>query len=145
MNELIIDRPHWQTARQRIVFGSMTALFWAIWIYLWLPILAFVGWVLGVRIAYNQMVAMNGYVGLLHLLWFYSVIIFCLGASLLLWAYYNYFRFRGVERRKARPCVCAAERSGRYQIPPESRDRWMLSRRLVMHHSADGRLIGADP
>ena len=29
MIELIIDRPNWQTTRQRLVFGSMTAIFWA--------------------------------------------------------------------------------------------------------------------
>jgi biofilm PGA synthesis protein PgaD len=144
MKNLIIDRPNWQTTRQRVVFGSMTAIFWALWIYLWLPILALVGWALGFKIAYYQMVIKDGYIGLLQLLGVYTAIIFCLGAALLAWAYYNYFRFRGVERRKARPPVSTDELSQRYQIAPEALDAWVHSRRLVMHHSPDGRVIGAD-
>ncbi|MGA2551109.1 MAG: poly-beta-1,6-N-acetyl-D-glucosamine biosynthesis protein PgaD [Burkholderiaceae bacterium] len=144
MKDLIIDQPQWQTAKQRVVFGSMTALFWALWIYLWLPVLAFIGWVLGFKIAYDQMIVRNGYVGLLNLLGLYSLIICCLGASLLFWAYYNYFRFRGVERRKARPGVTLLELSERYKIPPEELGHWKTARRLVVHHSAEGHITHAD-
>ena len=80
MKTLIIDRPGLQTARQRLLFGSMTIAFWALWIYLWLPILALIGWALGFKIAYYEMVVKNGYVGLLHLLGFYATIVLCLGA-----------------------------------------------------------------
>src|SRR5271157_5746235 len=99
MKHLIIDRPELQTARQRLLFGSMTLFFWVVWIYLWLPILALIGWSLGFTIAYRQMVILNGYVGLLHLMKYYLAVIFFLGTSLLGWAYYNFLRFRGVNRR----------------------------------------------
>jgi biofilm PGA synthesis protein PgaD len=144
MIELIIDRPNWQTTRQRLVFGSMTAIFWALWIYLWLPILALIGWSLGFKIAYYQMIVQSGYLGLIQLLGLYATVIFCLGASLLAWAYYNYFRFRGVERRKERPPVDDMELSQRYQIAPEVLAVWGRARRLVMHHSPDGRVMSAE-
>jgi biofilm PGA synthesis protein PgaD len=144
MKELIIDRPNWQTTRQRLVFGSMTAIFWALWIYLWLPLLALIGWALGFKIAYYQMVVKDGYLGLFHLLGLYATVILCLGGALLIWAYYNYFRFRGVERRKERPPVLIRDLSERYLIAPEVLDVWTHSRRLVMHHSADGQVTGAD-
>jgi biofilm PGA synthesis protein PgaD len=144
MTNLIIDKPHWQTRGQRVVFGSVTLVFWAVWIYLWLPILGFVGWLLGVRLAYDQMIIKGGYVGLLHLLGIYALIILALGASLLIWAYYNYFRFRGVDRRAARPPVSVINLSERYQFPAETLDRWITARRLVLHHNQEGRLIGAD-
>src|SRR5271168_4628907 len=116
MKELIIDRPDLQTARQRVLFGSMTVFFWAIWIYLWLPILALIGWSLGLTIAYEQMVVLNGYAGLLHLLKFYLAVILCLGATLLFWAYYNFVRFRGVNRRTHAAIVGIPMLSQRYEI-----------------------------
>ncbi len=142
MKHLIIDRPSWQTTRQRLVFGSMTAVFWALWIYLWLPILALVGWALGFKIAYYQMIVKDGYIGLLELLGLYALVIFALGAALLAWAYYNYFRFRGVERRKPRPPVGIDDLSQRYLIAPEILHSWTSARRIVLHHSPDGRVIG---
>ena len=131
-------------AQQRVVFGSMTALFWALWIYLWLPVLAFIGWMLGLKIAYDEMVARSGYVDLVHQLGLYSFIIFCLGASLLIWAYYNYFRFHGTDRRKRRPQATLDELNKRYGIAPEELERWILARRLLVHHNAEGRILWAE-
>ena len=142
--DLIIDRPHWQTRGQKVMFGSLTLVFWALWIYLWMPILGFIGWLLGVRLAYDQMVVKGGYVGLMHLMGIYALIILALGATLLLWAYYNYFRFRGQERRRPRPVVDLASLTQRYNMTAETLSRWTDAKRLIMHHNADGRLISAE-
>jgi biofilm PGA synthesis protein PgaD len=144
MKEVIIDQPQWQTLRQRVVFGSMTALFWALWVYLWLPLLAFIGWVLGLKITYDEMVARAGYIELVHRLGLYSFVVFCLGASLLTWAYYNYFRFHGRERRKRRPSVSLGDLAKRYEIAPSELERWMLAPRLLVHHNSDGRIRWAE-
>src|SRR5271166_4795502 len=141
MKALIIDRPGLQTARQRLFFGSMTIVFWALWIYLWLPILALIGWALGFKIAYYEMVVKNGYVGLVHLLGFYATVIASLGASLLIWAYYNLVRFRGVMRRKSVPTSLNPSVTQRYGIAAELLAQWHHERRLVLHHDADGKLI----
>src|SRR5271168_4515967 len=141
MKELIIDRPDLQTARQRVLFGSMTVFFWAIWIYLWLPILALIGWTLGFRIAYEQMVVLNGYTGLLHLLKYYLAVIFCLAATLLCWAYYNFWRFRGVNRRAHAVSVGIPMLSQRYHVAQQTLESWTGARRLVLHHDAEGKLI----
>jgi biofilm PGA synthesis protein PgaD len=145
MQDFIIDKPQWQTAKQRAVFGSVTVLFWALWIYLWLPVLAAIGWLLGLNIAYREMVVKHGYIELLEQLGLYGFVVAILGGSLLTWAYYNFFRFRGVERRKERPRVTLEEISARYQIAPEELRRWIGAARLVIHHGADGRVLGADP
>jgi biofilm PGA synthesis protein PgaD len=143
MTTLIIDRPGLQTARQRLLFGSMTIMFWALWIYLWLPVLALIGWALGFKIAYYEMVVKNGYVGLLHLLGFYATVVLCLGGSLLIWAYYNLARFRGVMRRKSVPTSSNPGVSERYGIAPEVLSKWLREQRLVLHHDAGGRLLAS--
>jgi biofilm PGA synthesis protein PgaD len=144
MRDFIIDKPQWQTARQRAVFGFVTVLFWAIWLYLWLPVLAVIGWLLGIDIAYREMVMKHGYVELVDDLGLYTFIVCCLGGSLLIWAYYNFFRFRGVERRKERTPVTFEQISRHYQIAPDELRRWTRAPRLVIHHSVDGRVTGAD-
>src|SRR5271165_4017750 len=143
MKTLIIDKPGLQTARQRLLFGSMTIVFWALWIYLWLPILALIGWALGFKIAYYEMVVKNGYVGLLHLLGFYATIVLCLGASLLIWAYYNLARFRGVMRRKSVPISLNPSVPQRYGIAPEMLSQWLRQQRIVLHHDAGGKLLAS--
>jgi biofilm PGA synthesis protein PgaD len=63
---------------------------------------------------------------------------------LLIWAYYNYFRFRGVERRKHCKRVTVADLAARYQIAPEALDRWRQARRLVVHHDGRGQIVWAE-
>jgi biofilm PGA synthesis protein PgaD len=141
MKDLIIDKPNLQSKRQRVLFGSMTLVFWILWIYLWLPILAMLGWALGLKIAYFQMVVQGGFAGLLHLLGFYATVIAFLGASLLLWAYYNFFRFRDVQRRRTFPVVPLAVLSRYYQVPRDVLEQWSQARCLVLHHDAAGKLL----
>jgi biofilm PGA synthesis protein PgaD len=144
MRHFIIDKPRWQSTSQRAVFRSATVVCWALWIYLWLPLLAVMGWLLGIRMAYRELVMKHGYVECFDRLPLYAFIVACLGGSLLIWAYYNYFRFRGVERRKERPCVTVEETSARLRIAPEELHRWIRAPRLMIHHSADGRVLRAD-
>jgi biofilm PGA synthesis protein PgaD len=144
MRDFIIDKPQWQTARQRAVFGSVTLLFWALWIYLWLPVLAVIGWLLGLNIGYHEMVMKHGYIELVDQLPLYTFVVICLGGSLLIWAYYNYFRFRGVERRKERACVTVEQTGARFMIAPTELRRWSAAPRLVIHHSVDGQVLRAD-
>lgn len=144
MKELIINQPKWQRRRQRVLYGSLTALFWAAWVYLWMPALAFAGWILGVRIGYHEMVLRNGFSGVIGLAKLYGLIIALLGGALLAWAYYNYFRFRGIERRKAFPRVTLANLSERYGIDTQKLETWSRAKRLVVHHNDHGRVIWAE-
>ena len=145
MKRTIIDRPGLQSTRQRFLYGSVTLVFWALWIYLWLPLVALLGWILGIRIAYNEMVVRNG-LSLLHdRASLYAIIVGCLGGSLLVWAYYNFIRFRGVQRRRARLPVTRAEQARHFGVEPATLAQWTDAKRLVLRHDAAGRILGADP
>jgi biofilm PGA synthesis protein PgaD len=144
VRHFIIEKPQWQTASQRALFRSVTVLLWALWFYLWLPVLALIGWLLGIKIGYRELVMKHGYAEFVDQLPLYACIVLCLGGGLLLWAYYNYFRFHGVERRKERTCVTLEETSARLMIAPEECHRCIHAPRLVVHHSADGRVLRVD-
>ena len=145
MKDVIIDRPSLQTRRQRLVYGSVTLVFWALWIYLWLPLLALFGWLLGIRIAYTEMVVRHGFTLLQGKVTDYLTVVAWLGGALLVWAYYNFLRFHGSQRRRARPPVTRAEQASHYGIASAELARWVDARRLVVHHDEAGRLTGADP
>lgn len=145
MKEVIIDRPSLQSMRQRFIYGSVTLVFWALWIYLWLPILAFIGWTLGIRIAYEEMVVRHGFAVLRAMLVIYTTVVAYLGGSLLVWAYYNFFRFRRAHRRRARFPVTRADQGEYYGIDPQVLATWAKARRIVLRHDSAGRIVSADP
>ena len=44
MINLIIDKPALQALPDRLVWAAVTAVFWLIWFYLWLPWITLVAW-----------------------------------------------------------------------------------------------------
>lgn len=97
--ELIDNRglkDFWRNATE----WGFTTIMWALWLYLFLPLLNVILWAFGVRIFYIELVQKKGYLELLRLLenlgWIVLVIVSVLSA----WGYYNYKRFGKKERRK---------------------------------------------
>lgn len=83
---------------QRSLFGVMTFLAWSVYIYLWIPLLTLLLWLLGFRTTYLQIYLQQQVVNL----WLIGVLaLFALGCALLLlgWAEYNRRRFAGLDRR----------------------------------------------
>lgn len=100
MSDLIISAPHLQTLRQRFASTLVTLVFWVFWFYLWLPLLTLAGWLMGIDMMYFQMIELSGYRSLLNRMSEFSATVATLGMSLAGWAFYNFFRFRGVDRRR---------------------------------------------
>jgi biofilm PGA synthesis protein PgaD len=137
----LIERPDLQTRGQRTLYGTLTVGFWMFWIYLWVPLLALLAWTLGVQQAYKYMVQLGGYHQVMRVLEAYALVIVALGGALLIWAAYNIYRFRGVEKRSARPGVTEADIGRDLDHDPLSVKRWQGTQRLVVTHDAAGRLV----
>lgn len=144
MKHLIIEHPEWQTLRQRTLYASITLVFWMAWGYLWTPLLTFAAWAFGLSKSYEHMVTLEGYRGLLRLFGLYLLVIAGMGGSLLAWAFYNYFRFRGIERRRQRPAVDSTMLGEHYHLDPALLANWQSSRRLVIHHDAFSNVMGVE-
>ena len=134
----LIERPDLQSPRQRTLYGALTLVFWGIWFYLWLPLLALLAWSLGVQQAFKYMVVLGGYQDVLSLLGIYSLIILGLGGALVAWALYNIIRFRGLERRIGVGPVTPLEIGRYFQSDPVSVSRWQGGRRLYVTHNQHG-------
>ena len=48
-----IAAPHLLTRRHRARDTLLTAIMWALYLYLWLPALSLVAWILGIEFAYD--------------------------------------------------------------------------------------------
>lgn len=108
VEEKLIHRPAAVDLGRRTMFGLMTFLAWSLYLYLWLPLLTFLLWLLGGKTAYLRLFEEPptlDYRVMLHLLLVASVT----GLLLMGWAEYNRIRFRGVERRSAPPPVGIAD------------------------------------
>lgn len=141
-NPLIIERPEWQSVRQKTIYGSITLGFWAIWCYLCSPLLSAFAWLFGLEITYQHMIHLGGYDGFLKLTAYYLLVIILMGGSLLLWAFYNYRRFRGLDRRRARPVADVDALSLSFKVDPSRLAKWQKLKQLTIYHDAHGRIIG---
>src|SRR3954447_9446740 len=99
---IIIESPALQSRRQRGLFAVITGVMWAMWCYLWLPVVSLIEWLLGLPSKYQSFV-LHGYSALQEVLPVYCGVITLMGGSLVAWAVYNLLRFRGAPRRSARP------------------------------------------
>ncbi len=141
---LIIDRPSLIPPHKRILFGVVTLAIWSLWLYLWLPVATFIGWVIGGFLGYQHMVVLGGYVDLLRLLSWYALIVLMLGGALVVWATYNLLRFRGKERRIPLQDV-GINAFGRYfGVATDDLTAWRQAKLLNVHHSGEGILQRID-
>jgi poly-beta-1,6-N-acetyl-D-glucosamine biosynthesis protein PgaD len=92
---------HWSHRRPvpTGVLALLTVLFWGMWVYLVLPVVSLVLWVLGVRLFIHEM-AQGGYEALLASLAAYSSVLLVLIGLLALWIGWNVARYGGSSDRR---------------------------------------------
>ena len=116
MKDLIIDTPSIQTQWQRFSSVIFTFIFWVLWFFIWIPLVTAFAWYLGFDLIYFEMFEMDGYKALIDDLFGFIQVVILLGGTLAIWAAYNYFRFRGKQRRTAPAQVSSKEMAEYYEI-----------------------------
>ncbi len=138
----LIVRPDRQTRRQRWGFRLFTVLAWALWIYLWLPLVTLVAWLIGFDLART---AIPGETELEYLrtLRDYGLWIASLATAFMLWSAYNLRRFRGKERRKQVGLVKPEDVAADLPISTEAVRGIMNSRKVTVHFNEKDEPTGA--
>lgn len=95
----LIDNPENQSPGQRTMFGVLTGVAWAVYLYLWLPLITAVVWFLGVKSAYIELYLRDHRVDSFLVLAI-PMIVLVVAVVLLGWAQYNLLRFRNREDRR---------------------------------------------
>jgi len=135
---LIIERPDLQSRTQRAASAFMTALFWLLWVSLWLPLVTLAAWAFFGQRFHLHMVELDGYQGFLGILGVYALVILLMGGGLVTWAKYNHLRFRGVDRRKATPAPTAAVLAAHFGHDKDAIRAWRGARVATVHHDSQG-------
>ena len=141
-NSLIISVPDRQSPGQRRLYAGLTALAWAAWIWLWLPLLTLFAWVVGLEVAYSRVVLAAAAHGIEDLIFLARAAALC-GLCLLLWALYNRWRFGRPERRRRVENAEPQEIARFFGASPIVSERLRRVRRTVLHVDAEGRPVRA--
>ncbi len=96
---LIIDRPGLVTKLRRYSEWTYNLLAWAFWLFLLRPLAILVLWYLGMRVAYHQMVFLEGFDNP-DFFGFGALAVVSILLVAFVWNRYNFLRFRGVDRRR---------------------------------------------
>lgn len=142
---LIIDRPDLQAWQQKALFGALTAAFWVVWVFLWLPLITLLGWLFfGYQFRFH-MIELNGYPRFMSVLSVYLIVIAVMGGALMIWATYNHLRFRGIDRRKQTPAPTETEIGKWANHPAEVMAQWRECAVMTVHHDAQGGIDRVEP
>lgn len=96
----LIQRPRAQPRLRRTAWGFVTAAFWGVYVYLWMPAITMLLWLLGIRNAYFELYLRQHRVEPFLLIALPSLAV-CAAVLLIAWAEYNRWRFAGKDRRGA--------------------------------------------
>jgi poly-beta-1,6-N-acetyl-D-glucosamine biosynthesis protein PgaD len=121
----IIDQPSLKTPWRYLFEGSITLLFWALWIYWLLPVFTAILWFFGIRLFYQQIFPQGGLEELLILLKDAGIVFVVIIAILFIWTHYNYLWFlrRGERRNRFVPICHDQDLAKFFQVDPEELKR----------------------
>jgi len=145
MKELIFEKPELAPLSSRIGWAFFTAVFWIIWVHLWMPLITLLLWALSfhyydTRFLHDSPAEL---IDLRHIFVRYFSIIVALGGSLLIWAGIEYLRFRNVHRRMRLAPVAIEELANFADIRPEAMAILSELRQLNAHHDEHGKFLYA--
>jgi biofilm PGA synthesis protein PgaD len=142
--QLIINRSTSVPISMRLGWGLVTLIFWAVWIYLWMPLVTLIAWGFGFFRAYTEFRLEVEVMELTRLVMIYLTIASAFGGSLLLWAFSEYMRFRHKNRRAMPQSVEPHELAGYANLATDELVVWQSSRCMTAHHDGRGSLLSVD-
>ena len=141
MTDLVIIKPSLQSLWQRFSTALFTFVFWVIWFYLWIPVLTFIAWVASIDVLYYQFIEMGGLQNIVNDLVFIISGVTALGGTLVVWASYNYIRFKGEDRRKAFAPVTTEQLADAFGVDVLMLSAWQESKYLSLGFDGKGNII----
>lgn len=122
--------PEEMTRKERARDTLITAVLWAVYLYLWVPLVSLLAWAMGFEFAYDVMVRSGGAQDLLPILLEYLVVVSIIFSAFTIWSVSNRLRFRDLNRR-ARRAPVRDEALSEYFAIPVSQIASMRSRQVI--------------
>jgi len=137
-NPLIIEKPELQTITQRYGWSSVTFFFWILYIYLWIPLITLVAWLVGAKLFHLNMIQLKGYEGLVDNLGLYSLIIVLISVILIGWAEIDRMRFKNKLRRLDHEEVTISDIAKKYNLQENQLTQLRQKKSMIVHFSDKG-------
>lgn len=145
MTRFIIDRPDLQSMTQKYGFGSLTLLLWVVYLYLWIPFISVMAWLIGAHLFHHHVIERGGLRQLALDLRQYGLVVGVMVAVYLAWAVSNYLRFRHTRRLGNAPEVTLAMLAGHFNVDEAEVERLQALRICEISHDEDGNVVAMRP
>lgn len=145
MRQFIIDRPDLQSMTQKYGFGSLTLLLWVVYLYLWIPFLSVIAWLIGVHLFYHHVIERGGLRQLALDLRQYGLVVGIMVTVYLAWAVMNYLRFRRTRRLGNAPEVSRSMLARHFNVEEADVERLQSLRICELVHDDDGNVVAMRP
>lgn len=141
--EVIIDRPELQARHRRVLYSTATMGAWALWMYLWLPLVTLVAWWLGATRFFGEIVVPETRTMLSAGVTYFLIV---LGVAVVLvgWSRYNLRRYGPRGRRQAPPVTPDAAIAAYFRVSDEDLRIGRGAGTLVIHHTDAGEVERMD-
>ncbi|WP_110654075.1 poly-beta-1,6-N-acetyl-D-glucosamine biosynthesis protein PgaD [Salinicola halimionae] len=136
----IIHRPDLQSRGQRSVLALIAGVGWMLWLYLFLPLATIGSWIFGVHRFDAYVIDNHGHSW--ASLTIYAITIALAGIALLIWAFYNYRRFRHADRRQPASPLTSERLALSFGMNSTQVAELQRSRSVTLEHDAQGNIVG---
>jgi biofilm PGA synthesis protein PgaD len=137
---LIISHPERQSGTQHALFSTLTVSIWALWIYLWLPLITGILWIVGIRWAYIQVFKGARGVSLWVIVWILGAVI----VAVSYWSIYNSVRYEGRMQRRHAKAVSKTMIGQKFGVTGDALYTLMHERRLNLYFNDQEELMHVD-
>ncbi len=137
-DDVFIDAPELLTGREQLRDTVVTGVMWALYAYLWVPLVSLLAWILGFEFAYDVMVRAGGAAHLRAVLFWYGIAITTIFILFGVWSVSNLLRFGGQNRRDNFDRVGDQSFMAFFGISAEELERLRTSRSLTLELDAVG-------
>lgn len=136
--DVIMNYPKAQGLHKRLGLGIVTSWLWAVWLWLWRPLISIVAWYVSGTYVEDYLIASDGFRAFREALPIYILVVILTGGGLIIWANINWVRFSNKERRKPRPDVLPVAQAEHFKLPAEEHNRHLGSNRIEISYNEDG-------
>ncbi|MCB1685596.1 MAG: poly-beta-1,6-N-acetyl-D-glucosamine biosynthesis protein PgaD [Pseudomonadales bacterium] len=140
INDVIINARRVLTRRARRRDRLLTLALWALYAYLWLPLISLFAWLLGLQFAYTLVESAGGLASLVNLLYWFGLFVLLISLCIVGWSRFQLRRFGERERRLAVPTVTFEQEAAYWDIDRTTLTRLRERQQNSVTFDSDGRL-----
>ncbi len=137
----IIDKPDLKSKGRKLSEMSITTFIWLLWLWLFLPVVNTLLWMVGAQTFYHTLIVDTGYIDFFTLARRMGLTVIMVFIIMRAWGYYNYWRFGRRNKRKNLPDATPAKISEIFRLSPDEVVTLQASKEVTFSFNEEGPVI----